>query len=105
MAPNPTHTKQYTVQAEPKDFSNLKLDEGVPIPELGQHDVLVQWKYASLNYRDLIIARVGPCFVHSLCATFNETSCCWGLIGFVIPMLILVGNISLPQQAECRPGL
>ena len=60
MAPKPTHTRQYTVQDEPKDFSSLKFDEEAPLPELGQHDVLVQWKYASLNYRDLIIAKVGP---------------------------------------------
>ena len=59
MASNPAYTKQYTVQAEPKDFSSLKFDEKASLPELGQHDVLVQWKYVSLNYRDLIIAKVG----------------------------------------------
>ena len=59
MVAKPTHTKQYNVLSEPKDFSNLKLDEKAPIPELGKHDVLVQWKYASLNYRDLIISKVG----------------------------------------------
>ena len=59
MVPLPTHTKQYNVLNEPKDFSNLKLSEKAPIPDLGKHDVLVQWKYASLNYRDLIISKVG----------------------------------------------
>ena len=59
MVPIPTYTKQYNVVSEPKDFSNLKLNEKAPISDLGKHDVLVQWKYASLNYRDLIISKVG----------------------------------------------
>ena len=69
----PTYTKQYTVNAEPKDFSNLKLDEKAPLPELGQHDVLVQWKYASLNYRDLIIARVSHSISHLTLLEFPVT--------------------------------
>jgi hypothetical protein len=37
-------------------FQDLKL-HNVPIPKPGDHEVLMQWKYGSLNYRDLIIPK------------------------------------------------
>lgn len=52
----PSTTKQWTVEA-PTGFDGLKLKEA-EIPALGDHDVLVNFHYASLNYRDLIISLV-----------------------------------------------
>ncbi len=39
-------------------FDSLELKKDVPIPELGDSDVLVQIQAVSLNYRDLIIPQV-----------------------------------------------
>jgi NADPH:quinone reductase-like Zn-dependent oxidoreductase len=52
MAPT---CKQWRVTGK-SDFQDLKL-HNVPIPKPGDHEVLVQWKYGSLNYRDLIIPK------------------------------------------------
>ncbi|KAL8778078.1 MAG: hypothetical protein Q9213_007574 [Squamulea squamosa] len=52
----PTNTKQWTVTGK-NGFDSLKLKEKVQIPQLGEHDVLVHFRYASLNYRDLIIPK------------------------------------------------
>ncbi|PGH03643.1 hypothetical protein AJ80_08664 [Polytolypa hystricis UAMH7299] len=38
-------------------LNSLQLQKGIPIPELGDHDVLVQIAAVSLNYRDLIIPK------------------------------------------------
>jgi NADPH:quinone reductase-like Zn-dependent oxidoreductase len=38
-------------------FDSLVLKED-RVPEIGDTDVLVQWKYASLNYRDLVVSKV-----------------------------------------------
>ena len=53
----PTTTKQWTVEGK-KGFDSLVFNEKASIPELGQRDVLVHFHSASLNYRDLIIAKV-----------------------------------------------
>ncbi|KAH8088180.1 hypothetical protein HD553DRAFT_282035 [Filobasidium floriforme] len=53
----PQTQKQWTVQGIAKDFSNLTLNKEAAIPELGDHDVLVKFHGASLNYRDLVIAK------------------------------------------------
>jgi NADPH:quinone reductase-like Zn-dependent oxidoreductase len=39
-------------------FDTLKFNEQTPLPELGDHDVLVKIHAASLNYRDLSLAKV-----------------------------------------------
>lgn len=52
----PKTTSQYTLE-EQKGFDSLQLKHNVPIPELGDHDVLIQIQAVSLNYRDLIIAK------------------------------------------------
>ena len=39
-------------------FDALKFNEQTPLPELGDHDVLVEIHAASLNYRDLSMAKV-----------------------------------------------
>lgn len=38
-------------------FTSLELKED-SIPEISDSDVLVRWKYASLNYRDLVVSKV-----------------------------------------------
>lgn len=38
-------------------FDSLVLKQD-RIPEIGGSDVLVRWKYASLNYRDLVVSKV-----------------------------------------------
>ena len=53
----PKHTAQWIVAGK-SSFNDLKFQQSAPIPELGDHDVLVQFHYASINYRDLIIAKV-----------------------------------------------
>ncbi|KAL8830776.1 MAG: hypothetical protein Q9170_005581 [Blastenia crenularia] len=52
----PSTTKQWTVVGK-TGFDSLKFDEKAQIPQLGDHDVLVHFHYASLNYRDLIIPK------------------------------------------------
>ncbi|KAL9001407.1 MAG: hypothetical protein Q9188_005476 [Gyalolechia gomerana] len=52
----PTTTKQWTVTGK-TGFDSLNFDEKAQIPQLGDHDVLVHFHYASLNYRDLIIPK------------------------------------------------
>lgn len=51
----PSTTKQWTVEG-PNGFDGLKWNDKAEIPALGDHDVLVNFHYASLNYRDLIIS-------------------------------------------------
>jgi NADPH:quinone reductase-like Zn-dependent oxidoreductase len=53
----PSTTKQWQVTGK-DGFDSLKYDEKAEIPKLGDHDVLVNFHYASLNYRDLIIPKV-----------------------------------------------
>ena len=53
----PSTTKQWTVEGK-SGFDSLKLHEKVPIPKLGDNEVLVHFYAASLNYRDLIIPMV-----------------------------------------------
>lgn len=49
--------KAWTVEGK-DGFESLKFNRKGSVPELGQHDVLVRFHYASLNYRDLIIPKV-----------------------------------------------
>jgi hypothetical protein len=59
----PSTTKQWVIQGSAKGFDELKLTEG-PVPQVGEHDVLVKMHAASLNFRDLIIPKVcSPCWV------------------------------------------
>ena len=54
----PSTTKAWQLTGYSSDFSSLQLTKSDPIPTLGPSDVLVQIHYVSLNYRDLIIAKV-----------------------------------------------
>ncbi|KAI2606788.1 NAD(P)-binding protein [Hypoxylon sp. NC1633] len=52
----PSSTKQWLVAGTDKGFDGLELVE-VPIPKVGDQEVLVKLFAASLNYRDLIITK------------------------------------------------
>ncbi|CAJ2509457.1 Uu.00g144830.m01.CDS01 [Anthostomella pinea] len=52
----PSSQKQWSVTGTDKDFDGLQYVD-VPVPKVGEHDVLVKLHAASLNYRDLIIPK------------------------------------------------
>ena len=59
----PTKTRAWSIREIRKDsFDGIVLQEDVPLPKLGERDVLVQIEAVSLNYRDLAIPRV--CLTH-----------------------------------------
>ncbi|KAM0485405.1 hypothetical protein ACHAPX_001391 [Trichoderma viride] len=54
----PTTTRAWSIAEIKKDsFDSLVLKDNVPIPKLGERDVLVQIEAVSLNYRDLAIPK------------------------------------------------
>ncbi|KAL7901566.1 hypothetical protein HDV63DRAFT_377307 [Trichoderma sp. SZMC 28014] len=54
----PTTTRAWSIAETKKDsFDSLVLKESVPIPKLGERDILVQIEAVSLNYRDLAIPK------------------------------------------------
>lgn len=53
----PKSQKQWLVQGTDKGIDGLVKQDNVPIPEVGENEVLVRLHGASLNYRDLIIPR------------------------------------------------
>ncbi|KAL6702276.1 NAD(P)-binding protein [Trichoderma pleuroticola] len=54
----PTTSRAWSVRGIHSDsFDGLALEENVPLPKLGEHDVLIQIEAVSLNYRDLAIPR------------------------------------------------
>ncbi|KAL8420609.1 hypothetical protein RB594_003413 [Gaeumannomyces avenae] len=48
---------QWVVKGSEKGFDELEYQKNVPVPNVGEHDVLVRLHGASLNYRDLIITK------------------------------------------------
>jgi NADPH:quinone reductase-like Zn-dependent oxidoreductase len=54
----PAQTANAWVLDDQKGIDSLRLVESGPIPDLGDSDVLVKLHAASLNYRDLVIAKV-----------------------------------------------
>lgn len=60
----PAQTSTDWVLEDQKGFDSLNLVEGRPIPDLGDSDVLVKLYAASLNYRDLVIAKVSKLIKH-----------------------------------------
>lgn len=52
----PATTSQWTIQGV-DGFDSLKLEESAPLPQLGDHDCLIQIEAVSLNYRDLSIPK------------------------------------------------
>ncbi len=68
----PTTTKQWSIAGK-DGFESLKFDDKAEIPTLGEKDVLVNFHYASLNYRDLIIPKVSSTSI-SLCSLVENSS-------------------------------
>ena len=52
----PTTTQQWTIEEGPA-FDSLAFNQAAPIPKLHEKEVLVKFHYASLNYRDMLIAQ------------------------------------------------
>lgn len=48
----------WSIDSQASDLSGLVLQNQRPVPELGDKDVLVELRAASLNYRDLVVAKV-----------------------------------------------
>ena len=57
----PTTTDEWVIDAPSSQAIGLRLREMVPIPALGEDEVLLEIKAVALNFRDIAIARVG-CF-------------------------------------------
>ncbi|WYZ36489.1 hypothetical protein EsH8_XV_000042 [Colletotrichum jinshuiense] len=58
MAPTSTNAWYVTsINEDTDNWGTLKLKKDVPVPALGDYDVLVQIEAVSLNYRDLIIPK------------------------------------------------
>ncbi|KIW25183.1 uncharacterized protein PV07_10842 [Cladophialophora immunda] len=56
----PSYTKGWIVRSGAninENFDSLEWQEAIPIPDLGHHDILVKFHAASLNYRDLMVAK------------------------------------------------
>ena len=53
----PAKMNQWTVLGKENGFDGLTYGE-VPVPKVGENEVLVKFRAASLNYRDLIIPKV-----------------------------------------------
>ncbi|KAK7222234.1 hypothetical protein V2G26_010237 [Clonostachys chloroleuca] len=47
----------WSIDSQASDLSGLVLQNQRPVPELGDKDVLVELRAASLNYRDLVVAK------------------------------------------------
>lgn len=65
-------TKQWVVETATASYEGLKLKEA-QLPELGDHDILVEMKSVSLNYRDVMISNVSTQACHSRASTHTKT--------------------------------
>ena len=50
--------KKWTIRDPIKGFDSLEMSSGICSTTLGDHDILVNFKAVSLNYRDIVIAKV-----------------------------------------------
>lgn len=57
----PTTTNSWSITGTSKEnWDSLEFKKDVPLPQLGDYDVLVQIEAVSLNFRDLAIPKVSP---------------------------------------------
>ncbi|KAJ5988578.1 zinc-binding alcohol dehydrogenase-like protein [Penicillium waksmanii] len=56
----PPKTSPAWILSEQKGIDSLQLVQDNPIPEVGEYDVLVKIHAASLNYRDIVVAKGEP---------------------------------------------
>ncbi len=92
----PSTTKQWSIVGQ-DGFDSLKFEEKAEIPNLGDHDVLVNFHYASLNYRDLIIPKVRcplPPYANSALSASPAPE-----------LIIIAGQISFPSRPSSSPRL
>lgn len=73
MAPSIPKTAAAWTVSVADDFSGLKFNKDTPVPALSDNDVLVRLYAASLNYRDLIIAKVSFAGGCSAPVSFNPS--------------------------------
>lgn len=55
-----TSAQAWTIQSQAEDLSGLILKDIVIPQDIGEHEVLVEMRAASLNYRELVIVKVRP---------------------------------------------
>ena len=60
----PQTTRSWSVTGT-TGFDDVKWNEDARLPAVGDHDVLVRFHAASLNYRDLIIPKVCHVLTHA----------------------------------------
>lgn len=53
-----TTAKAWTIESQAEDLSGLAFKDVTVPQELGEHDVLVDMKAASFNYRELVVCKV-----------------------------------------------
>ncbi len=75
----PTTTKQWVV-LDAQSAPRLHFNPEARIPAVGDYDVLVQFHFASLNYRDVMITQVCP--IHITIVT----------IKFFLSIIYLISN-------------
>ena len=87
----PANQKKWVIRDSKKGLEELVLEDG-PVPSLGDHDILVRMHAAALNYRDLMITRVGLRI--SFVLTWQELTMC------------LLGRLSVLTEvsSRCRFG-
>lgn len=58
--------KRWTIESQKDDLSGLEYGDGALESNLGPDDVLVEMRTGSINYRDLVIAKVKLSFLYFL---------------------------------------
>jgi NADPH:quinone reductase-like Zn-dependent oxidoreductase len=60
MATGHGSSQSWIITSQKEDLSGLVFKDATGSRELGAHDVRVELRAASLNYRDLVVAKVSP---------------------------------------------
>ena len=64
-------SQSWIIASQKEDLSGLVIKDTTSSRELGAHDVLVELRAASLNYRDLVVAKVSLMPAHLYIVAFN----------------------------------
>lgn len=65
-----TTAKAWTIESQAEDLSGLAFKDVTVPEELGEHDILVDMKAASFNYRELVVCKV--CFTATLLSSLQS---------------------------------
>ena len=68
MATSYGSSQSWIIASQTEDISGLVFQDATSARGLGPHDVRVELRAASLNYRDLVVAKVSPRIIH-LCVS------------------------------------